>query len=136
MTAIPFKISPLARLMHYNNNFLHFKECILFYDSKLQLFSLVFRFLTILFPFLRKRNVFSTSFLQAFSLSVRLNFLMLYLLASISLVIWQFLMSFIIFSALYLLHSLSPLPGHKFLISETISYMSLMIFYLLPSTTW
>ena len=45
MTVVPFKISHLARLMHYNNNFLHFKErtIVLHYDSKLKLFSLGFK---------------------------------------------------------------------------------------------
>ena len=95
MTAVPFKISHLARLMHYNNNFLHFKECTLFstiYDRKLQLFSLRFKSsrnsLSIF------KSSFPPSFLRAFSLPVRLIFLILHLLAS---VISGLLMSFIIF---------------------------------------
>lgn len=131
MTFVPFKIGHLARLIHYNNNILHFKAPTIglhYLRQKVKILAWDSSPHTIFFPFLKVS--FPISFLQASYLSVKLNFLISHLLASAPLVIRQFLMLFIIFSlALYLTHSLFPWLDCEFLMSEPMSYMSTTTLY-------
>lgn len=71
-----FKISYLARLTHYNNNFLHFKECTIGLHhlwQEVKILTWGSSLLTIFFPSLKVS--FPTSFLQACYPPVKLNFL-------------------------------------------------------------
>ena len=135
MTVVPFKISHPARLTHYNNNFLPSNSLQLFptiYGRKLKLFSLGFKCPHNFLSFSKRliSHFFPSGIL--FVSQIELPDFTLACLC-ISLFIWQFLMSFIIFFlALYLIHSLFSLLYCKFLMSETRSYMSLTIFYYLP----